>query len=384
MKFVHEKPYNDLEQFLSSAKESVFMVAPFIQKGALELFKKNIHEDVEVHLTTKNNASDFIRGLISLEAIENLYHSDSDVKIHLLYNLHAKFIIVDNKKIFMGSSNFTDAGLGRKAQHSNHELNVIIQDIEQDKVNLLKETFEGASLDELRLKELKEQLDKARKKYNKAIIERPSLENTIKILDEIRKDEKADWINLMFTSKKEDFLNSKETGFKRVKDLKRIYDVFKKDNTSIKVKEAKRKKHSVKGPDTYSFQIGKLPSKAMSDKKIDGVMHILKDQETEYNKDIYFVIPTSVLKLFYQSTKNKSTSPHYYIHKEKNDKWCISTKFKDTKRFYVIKMKLDSYMNKAPSTMKGKRRNLKDFIFDKHDKKKKKTLKFMTRVSKRK
>ena len=73
----------------------------------LDLIEKFIQPDVEIHLTTKNNSSDFIKGLISIEAIENLFYAKRDVKIHLLTNLHAKFIIVDDKKIFLGSSNFT-------------------------------------------------------------------------------------------------------------------------------------------------------------------------------------------------------------------------------------------------------------------------------------
>ena len=246
----------------------------------------------------------------------------------------------------------------------------------------MKEAFEGQPLDELKLETLKEQIEEARKKYNKGIKKEPSAENSIKILDEIKKDEKDNWYALLNNSNKEKFLKSKESGFRRVKDLDRIYDVFKKDKILIKVKEAKKKNHNIKGPNTYSFQIGKLPSRAMSNKKISCVMHILKEQETEYNKDTYFVLPVRVLKLFYQSN-SKLTNPHYYIHKDDNNQWYISTKFKD-KINYEIKMKLDSYMSKTPTQMKGKKRANKDFVWDDKDKQGKKTLKFIKRISNRK
>jgi len=103
--------YSRIEEIINEAKHSILIaVYQFTSRELITLIERALRRGVEVYVYTTEIAD---------------IHSHPNLKIHLLRDimLHAKIIIVDGKKILIGSSNFTFSGFFK-----NYEVGVYLED----------------------------------------------------------------------------------------------------------------------------------------------------------------------------------------------------------------------------------------------------------------
>jgi len=109
-----------LKDLFASAKEKVKISSPWIKS---EVFEKLFDEkNLDVELIIRNSElEDFL--ITDLHILKKI--KDINGKVYLNPDLHAKFVIVDDKKAIVGSANITRSGL---YQDGNIETAVLIED----------------------------------------------------------------------------------------------------------------------------------------------------------------------------------------------------------------------------------------------------------------
>lgn len=121
--------------FIDSAKQSIDIeMYVFTSREILQAIKRAVDRGVKIRIILEkrvsSNDNDKIFNDLKLYGIETKWASYE-------YALtHAKFAIVDNQKVFVGSHNFS-----QHAMYKNREASVIIQSI--NVVNEFKKAFEG-------------------------------------------------------------------------------------------------------------------------------------------------------------------------------------------------------------------------------------------------
>ncbi|MGP4069099.1 phospholipase D family protein [Halobacillus sp. B29] len=111
------------QELLKKTTSSLSISSPFISyktASYLASWLENHDQIIQCQLITRFNREDFIQGVNSLEALEQLYNVG--VKLFSLQHLHSKIYIFDNSSVLLGSANFTFKGLFK-----NHEFGVFIQ-----------------------------------------------------------------------------------------------------------------------------------------------------------------------------------------------------------------------------------------------------------------
>lgn len=127
---------SQIEPFLWNARESVWIVSPWIGKDYAKQLASLSQKGIEVRIITSFN--DFnIDSLEILRASEN-----TNLRLMVLDKekaafIHAKIYIIDNKYGFSGSVNFTRSGLNFNVENLNiAETNEEVQKIKNDFMNL--------------------------------------------------------------------------------------------------------------------------------------------------------------------------------------------------------------------------------------------------------
>lgn len=105
-------------------------MSPFISLNVAEKLLQIVKDkNVDCKIITRFERKVFIEKASSLEALKILI--ENDVQIFALKGLHSKFYLIDLKRCFVGSANFTNKGLNK-----NHELLLFFdEDSEVEKFN---------------------------------------------------------------------------------------------------------------------------------------------------------------------------------------------------------------------------------------------------------
>lgn len=121
------------ETAFKSSQNSIKIISPFIEKGAVNLLINAIKDNPDLNcvLITKFSDKDFIFGASSLEVLKTLIKNG--VKIIAIKELHTKLYIFDNSIAIIGSANFTSGGFD-----TNIELSVQLKDNPDELMQLCK------------------------------------------------------------------------------------------------------------------------------------------------------------------------------------------------------------------------------------------------------
>lgn len=87
-----------------------FIIAPFIQKGALASLLEDIKVSDELEVITRWKSEDIASGVSDPEVFQFL--SSNNYKLLIHGHIHLKLLITESNKCFVGSANITSTGLG--------------------------------------------------------------------------------------------------------------------------------------------------------------------------------------------------------------------------------------------------------------------------------
>lgn len=120
----------ELFSHLQMCKEKIIIISPFISLNITEKLLQIVKDNnVDCKIITRFERKAFIEKASSLEALKLLI--ENSVQIFALKDLHSKVYLIDSKRCFVGSANFTNKGLNK-----NHELLLFFdEDSEIEKFN---------------------------------------------------------------------------------------------------------------------------------------------------------------------------------------------------------------------------------------------------------
>lgn len=131
-----------VKDLIKLSTDEVTIVSAFVKSSIIEeLIEHLIDRKVTIYVRWK--LIDLIRGVSDFET---LYEVCAKNNFKLLYNqrLHAKMIIIDKSKAIIGSSNYTQSGLG--GGHDNIEWNLAINELNQDDYKKIYSSLNGSDL----------------------------------------------------------------------------------------------------------------------------------------------------------------------------------------------------------------------------------------------
>jgi hypothetical protein len=113
-----------LEQSLLSSKDEVLIVSAYLRSEVLNWAAKKIPEHVLVNVVTRWMPQDLVFGASDLEAFE--VARKQRWGFYLDQDLHAKSVLIDSDKLFLGSANFTSRGTHLFGD-GNNELGILVR-----------------------------------------------------------------------------------------------------------------------------------------------------------------------------------------------------------------------------------------------------------------
>lgn len=116
---------------LQSSSEEITIISAFIKTSVIDEMAEQF-KDKNVSIYVRWQILDILR---KVSDFETLYESCDRLGVRLYYNhrLHAKLVIIDQQRAFIGSSNYTQSGLG--AGRDNIEWNTMLHDLSSDDYN---------------------------------------------------------------------------------------------------------------------------------------------------------------------------------------------------------------------------------------------------------
>jgi phosphatidylserine/phosphatidylglycerophosphate/cardiolipin synthase-like enzyme len=113
---------NSVRAALSSAS-SVYIFSAFVKTDALIWFANNIDENTKVRIIVRWQYNDLISGASDISAYKFAKENNWDFAINT--NMHFKIYLIDDDKLYVGSANLTNSGLGLN-RYGNDEASVLI------------------------------------------------------------------------------------------------------------------------------------------------------------------------------------------------------------------------------------------------------------------
>jgi hypothetical protein len=138
MNLLHEDLTSVIESAVKGAQKSILIVSPYIKyKTAARIIDIVKNKELKLKILTLPPGEEYITGATDLEAILAL--QDNGFEIKMLPSLHAKIYLIDEKRVFIGSANFTNKGLGL-AKEPNKEI-IIEENMSQEYIELIMNEF---------------------------------------------------------------------------------------------------------------------------------------------------------------------------------------------------------------------------------------------------
>ena len=101
IKLILESEFNKCQQ--------ITLVSAYVTLPAIEWLVKNVSSSVDVRLVSRLSPRDLLAKSSDFKALELALANG--FKLGMLENLHAKLYLLDDRRIFVGSANFTTNGL---------------------------------------------------------------------------------------------------------------------------------------------------------------------------------------------------------------------------------------------------------------------------------
>jgi phosphatidylserine/phosphatidylglycerophosphate/cardiolipin synthase-like enzyme len=120
MNLLNDDLINVIEEAVESAEQSILIISPYIKYTTATRVVHTIkNKSIKLRVLTLPPGEEYITGATDLEAILTLQANGFEIK--MLPSLHAKIYLFDEKRLFIGSANFTNKGLGL-AKEPNKEI----------------------------------------------------------------------------------------------------------------------------------------------------------------------------------------------------------------------------------------------------------------------
>ena len=131
-----------VKSLIASSSEEVTIISAFIKTSIIEELSE-FFNDRKVTIYVRWKLIDLLRGVSDFES---LYEVCLKNNYKLFYNqkLHAKAILIDKSKAIIGSSNYTQSGLG--AGYENIEWNTRIQELTLEDYLRIESSLKGSDL----------------------------------------------------------------------------------------------------------------------------------------------------------------------------------------------------------------------------------------------
>lgn len=132
-----------LEREISSATESIQIITAFCKISAIEKFEPIIRDCVsEKRLLVRYRLSDIMQGATDFELYE--YCKSNGWKLYIRLDMHAKTLVFDRQRCFLGSANVTKNGLNINGI-GNFELGTLFS-LDEEDYEKLEKIYETAVL----------------------------------------------------------------------------------------------------------------------------------------------------------------------------------------------------------------------------------------------
>jgi len=118
----------------------IHLVSAFLKSDVVSLLEKEIPAGVPVRMLSRWRMSDLASGASDIEVFTSVRRRRW--RFFIDFDLHAKALLIDEKRLFLGSSNFTASGLGIFGS-GNAELNVALSP-SRSEVDRVKGYFDDA------------------------------------------------------------------------------------------------------------------------------------------------------------------------------------------------------------------------------------------------
>jgi len=134
-----DKIYTEIERIVGEAEESIKIASAWLKGSLVKRLLENVDpEKVEIEVILRGSE---LRDLLITDELVFKTIREKGGKIYLNNRLHAKFIVVDDKKAVVGSANFTEAGMSEYSQ-GNIEVAVYYDTSDGNEVEELTDYFE--------------------------------------------------------------------------------------------------------------------------------------------------------------------------------------------------------------------------------------------------
>lgn len=134
-----------LSEAIAHSQNSVTLVSAYLTTEGIDWILEKLPKNVDCRVLSRWNCSDLLSGASDVEVFQKL--KSRGHKLYILLDLHAKVIVVDKNKLFLGSANITNSGL-RLVPGGNREIGTILSPDDED-LTLIDALFnEGILVDE--------------------------------------------------------------------------------------------------------------------------------------------------------------------------------------------------------------------------------------------
>lgn len=131
-----------VEGALQSSKYDVVLISAFLRSEVLEWVAANLSQSVELTIITRWRKGDLLSGASDMQAFDLARQQGWSFFID--QDLHAKALLCDANKLFLGSANFTGRGT-HLFGFGNNELNIAVE-ASDDEVNKVRSYLKDAYL----------------------------------------------------------------------------------------------------------------------------------------------------------------------------------------------------------------------------------------------
>ena len=118
-----------LSEAIVHSQNSLTLVSAYLTIEGIDWILEKLPKNIGCRVLSRWNCSDLVSGASDIEVFERL--ESRGYKLHILLDLHAKVVIVDKHKLFLGSANITNSGL-KLVPGGNREIGTILSPDEED------------------------------------------------------------------------------------------------------------------------------------------------------------------------------------------------------------------------------------------------------------
>lgn len=177
-----------LSETITHSENSVSLISAYLTIEGIDWILERLSESVNCRVLSRWNCSDLVSGSSDIEVFKKL--KSRGYKLYILPDLHAKVIVVDMQKLFLGSANITNSGL-KLVPGGNREIGTILSPDKED-LKLIDALFSESILIEQHIYEAF--LDELQKLKDSNAKPQPRLKWSSDLLNKLRKPPERIWV----------------------------------------------------------------------------------------------------------------------------------------------------------------------------------------------